>query len=78
MVNFNLYIFFKKECDPIPKVNNSDHEVSSRKERNGVLLNGTTVTYECDDYYVTNVSTSTCGEDGKWTPAIHCVPGSLL
>ena len=71
-------ILFTKECDAKPNVRNSAAKDLNINERSGVLLNGSAVQYTCDTNYVTNFSTSTCGEDGVWSPAITCHPGFFI
>ena len=42
------------------------------------ILSGTKIEIKCHEGYKIPANVSTCGQDGKWTPALFCYPGFAL
>ena len=53
---------------------NSVVALKNDESREGNHVAGTTYEFKCNQNHVQSHTESTCGVDGKWSPAIECVP----
>ena len=67
---------FVSVCDSLPNVDNSEYSYPTSILREGNYVNGTTVTYTCNDNYAQNGKDIVCGVDGTWFGKVECYPGN--
>ena len=62
-------------CESLPTVENSINSYTAPVQREGNYVNGTIVTYTCNDNYRQNAEEIICGVDGTWSGTVECYPG---
>ena len=62
----------------MPTVENSRYDYSISIQKEGNYVNGTTVTYTCNDNYIQTGKDIVCGVDGTWSGEVKCYPGNQV
>ena len=66
---------FVSVCDALPNIENAEFIYSTPVFKEGNYVNGTTVTYTCNDNNSQNGKDIVCGVDGTWSGKVECIPG---